>query len=268
MKPQFKVKKAVIALKDEVKAEERLLHLLQLLAWAFLDQKAGKRAKRTHHTTNARRIARLYLGEKIDSILQQLAKEDRPLSLDQKRLLDHFLKSGGVAGVVKDPSYKSLFRKFKKNEKHTRFVFYIVRYLCRAADAKQPEYQRTIAFAQNFVLDVEGFGISKSTLSQSWERYAPAAALIYSTYLTWPHLSSCELAELERQIRSLASDKPRIITFLGYAAHAAEVLSATSATKAFTNSFLVAPATRPIPAPFSPKELAGIAKIMTPSARR
>jgi hypothetical protein len=265
MKAQFKVKTAVTAITNAVEVDDRLLHLQQLLAWAFLDQKTGRRAGRTNRTTNARRIARLQLGEKVHPILRRLAKEDQTLSTEQQRLLERFFDLGGISKLVKDPSYRSLFKSFKENEKYTCLVFYIVDYLCRAAVAKRPKSQRTIAFAQNFVT---AKGMSKATISQSWERYAPAAALIYATYLTWPHLKNCDLMEAEKQIFLLASDPQRLATFLGYAAHAAQALSATSATKVFTKSFLVVPTVQPALGPFSSNELRQIADVDRPSALR
>jgi len=261
METKFVVKKAVIALAENDDRDSLFWNLSRLLTWAFLDQKKGSEKR---NARNARHVAFFILHAEMHDRWSEIQAGTR--AKDVEDLLRKYSAFGGPRRATSTPTPKSLFRQFRKSEKHTRFIFRIVDYLCRAKVSALASEHLTVNFAKAFVertqVEFSMKPYKESRISKDWEKYASAAALIYSAYVFFPDLVELnDWRQVCLRLRSVANNTDDVRRFIGYAAYAAKTLSDMKVRKPFTGSFSHAASVTPPPRPFSADEQNTISQI-------
>ena len=281
---KFRPGRAVRFLADQPENNEtaflRTWALAQLLAWAILDQRPGKRPpkeardgsdqpkKRKIRTANAKQAGQITLAYLLDRHLIRGQTGSEEYNEKLRLMLALFMEGGGFASCFKGWGAKSLLYDVKGASRELGYVCRIVDFMCRYS--KRPGVAEndpnfTIESAKSFVAmwaheDETTYG--KSKIAKIWEQYKNAAPYIFAFYrfLSFRLNKANSPDEIVDWLEKLASDQERLIQLLGRAAYASDVLSGKARNvrqSDFKNIERVAPSMRP----FNEQELDVISSI-------
>jgi len=209
--------------------------LARLIAWVFLDQRAGRRGIKTR---KARCAGHLILMDAINTSLAKSERDNGELEL----MFALFIQSGGFDLAKNTPSAKSMLSQFIAATKATEAVFEIVNHLCRIkihghqvrsqspAAAKDPF---TIDSAKQLVAnnaDTRG-NSAMSRISKTWEKYKASAPFIYALHSHMRRFKTAEPDKAASWIQRAATNQKRMLRILGAAAYAADVLNECGARR-------------------------------------
>lgn len=217
---------------DEDHAFLQTWALAQLMAWAILDQKPGKRppkgtpSKRRIRTRSAKQAGHITLAHLLDRRLKRNTKND---SSELKLMLSLFLQCGGFAGCFKSWGEQDLFYDIKHAERDLGYVYRIVRYLCRYHKHHGEDANYTIETAKAFVKLSAHEGkmtYRSSKIGQIWEKYKNSAPYIFAIYRHYNRsiAKADDVDQIVDWLERFSSKKNRLIRLVGVAAFAADVL--------------------------------------------
>jgi hypothetical protein len=212
--------------------------LAQLLAWAILDQRPGKKApKKAGKTTtrakirtvNARQAGQITLAYLLDRYLARV--QQGSVSFDDQAvhaMLVLFLRFGGFAASLQGRSAKALLSSAQaKSERELRYVYKIVDYLCRYKAHVGDDEKFNIESAKSFIELSEGEGYGVSKISKIWEKYKNAAPYILGSYPFFRRglQNSITPKEVMDWLEKFTSDQRRLDRLIGRVAYAADILT-------------------------------------------
>jgi hypothetical protein len=251
--------------------EAAFLHtwaLAQVLAWAILDQRPGKRPlkgaqlgsdepkRRKIRTANAKQAGQITLAYLLDRHLKrgQFGSEEYKEKL--RLMLAVFMECGGFASCFKGWGTKSLLYDVKRANRELGYVYRIVDFMCRynkRPEAAENDPNFTIESAKSFVElcaheENATFGISK--IAKIWEQYKNAAPYIFAVYRFFSlRLKKAKsIDEIVDWLERFVSNQRRLTRFLGHAAYASDVLAGKARNvrrSDFKNIERLAPPIRP-----------------------
>ena len=201
---KFRPGQAVRILADQPENSEtafvRTWALAQLLAWAILDQRPGKRPpkeardgsdepkKRKIRTANAKQAGQITLAYLLDRHLSRGQTGSEEYKEKLRLMLALFMACGGFASCFKGWGAKHLLYDVKDANRQLGYVYRIVDFMCRyskRSGAAEYDPNFTIESAKSFVQlwAHEGkAGYQNSKIAKIWERYKNAAPYIFAIY--------------------------------------------------------------------------------------
>jgi hypothetical protein len=266
---KFRPGRAVRILADQPEHDEAaFVHtwaLAQLLAWAILDQRPGKRPpkeprrgsdepkKRKIRTANAKQAGQITLAYMLDRHLRRGQPGSEEYKEKLRLMLAVFMECGGFASCFKGRGAKDLMYDVKRANRELGYVYRIVDFMCRyskRSEAAKNDPHFTIESAKSFVEQyaTEGYGLSK--ISKIWERYKNAAPYIFAvyTFFSFRLEKAKSIDEIVDWLEKFASDRERLTRFLARAAYASDVLTGIARNvrqSDFENIERLAPPLRP-----------------------
>jgi hypothetical protein len=225
---------AVAILANDPEEEKRAFlqpwALAQLLAWAILDQRPGKRGKKPKiRTVNAKQAGQIALAYLLDRYVNR-TETGAPID-DQtlRSMLALFLRFGGFAASFQGRGAKGLVSSARKANRELGYVYRIVDYMCRYKRYGDGEVKFNIESAKTFVQkwEHEEKIYSASKISKIWEKYKNAAPYIFALYpFFWRGLQRAITPdEVMDWLEKCTSDQERLTRLVGRAAYAADILA-------------------------------------------
>jgi hypothetical protein len=273
---KFRPGRAVRILADQPKNNEtaflRTWALAQLLAWAILDQRPGKRPpkearlgsdkpkKRKIRTANAKLAGQMRLACLLDRHLSRGQTGSEEYKEKLRLMLALFMECGGFASCFKGWGARDLLYDAKDANRQLGYVYRIVDSMCRyskRSGATENDPNFTIESAKSFVERYATKGYGPSKISKIWERYRNAAPYIFAVYrfFSFRLEKAKSIDEIVDWLEKFASDRERLARFLARAAFASDVLAGKARNVRqldFENIERIAPPLRP----FNDTELA------------
>jgi hypothetical protein len=211
--------------------------LAQLLAWAILDQRPGKRLlkKATDaptrpkiRTVNAKRAGQIALAYSINRYLARAGSAIDFKTLEPMLIL--FIRFGGFAAFLQGRGAKGLLSDARKAIRDLRYIYMIVKYMCRYGKHGDDKLKFNIESAKTFVEKWEPEGdktYKSSAISKIWERYKNAAPYIFASYpfLQRGFQKGITPDEVMDWVEKFTSDQRRLDRLVGRAAYAADILA-------------------------------------------
>lgn len=172
--------------------------LAQVLGWAILDQRAGKRQpkgaqpefrstkkRRKIWTANAKQAGQMTLTYLLDRHLRRGQPGSEEYKEKLQLMLAVFMECGGFASCVKSLGAKSLLDDVKRANRELGYVYRIVDFMCRyskASDEAENDPNFTIESAKSFVEQYATRGYGPSKVGKIWDQYKSAAPYIFAIY--------------------------------------------------------------------------------------
>jgi hypothetical protein len=246
--------------------------LAQVLAWAILDQRPGKRQpkgaqpdsdkpkRRKILTTNAKQVGQITLAYLLDRHLRRGEPGSEEYKEKLGLMLAVFMECGGFASCFKGWGTKILLDDVTRASRQLGYVYRIVDFMCRYkkhSGAAENDPNLTIESAKSFIAlwAHEGDATYEvSNIGRIWEKYNKAAPYIFAVYrfLSFRLDKAKSIDEIVDWLEKFASDQERLSRFLGRAAYASDVLAGTARNvrrSDFKNVERVAPLIRPFAEP-------------------
>ncbi len=249
--------------------------LVQLLAWAILDQQPGQRPTKSDGIDTSavrrrplqRRCARDAGNHALAFLLDRklsgnIGKQDKTLVA----MLRLFMARGGFRAYLVAEKSGYLYQCAREAERELHYVYWIVDYLCRYKKYIGDEGKFDIETAKLFIRDSAPEGkvtYKKSTIEKIWLKYKDSAPYIFAFY---PFLSrglkrkATSPDQVMNFIEKLVSKGSRLERLLGRASYAADILNQT-ARHVRINDFKDIKRAEPPLRQFNNKELDSIGKI-------
>jgi hypothetical protein len=212
--------------------------LAQLLAWAILDQRPGKRRPKKKatdpprrpkiRTLSAKRAGQITLAYLLDRYLARAGSAIDPLTFHP--MLALYLRFGGFAASLQGRGANGLLSDARKAIRELRYIYMIVNYMCRYGKHGDDKLKFNIESAKTFVEKWEPDGdetYGSSAISKMWERYKNAAPYIFASY---PFLrrglqKAITPGEVMDWLEKFTTDQQRLNRLVGCAAYAADILA-------------------------------------------
>jgi hypothetical protein len=229
---KFRPAWAVALLANDPEEEKRAFlqpwALAQLLGWAILDQRPGKRGVnpkiRTVNAKQAGQVALAYLLDRHVKRVQAGSATDHQTLLD---MLGLYLRLGGFAASLQGRGAKSLVSSAKGANNDLRYVYKVVDYMCRYKQYGGDKLNCNIESAKSFIELSEGNGYSRRNISTCWEKYKKAAPYIFASYQLFSRGLQKTITpdEVMDWLEKFTSKQKRLTRFVGRAAYAADILT-------------------------------------------
>jgi hypothetical protein len=250
---------------EEKRAFLQTWALAQLLAWAILDQRPGKRgANPKMRTVNAKQAGQVALAYLLD---RHVRRGQAGSAIDHQTLLDMlglYLRLGGFAAYLQGRGAKSLVSGAKNANRELGYVYRIVDYMCGYKKYGGDETKFNIESAKTFVQkwEHEDKMYGPSMTSKTWEKYKNAAPYIFASYRFFSLQLRGKISpdKVVDWLKRFASDQKRLTRFVGRAAYAADIL-AGDARKVRQRDFEDVERIAPRIRPFTDEELVIIGSI-------
>jgi hypothetical protein len=201
---KFRPRRALRILANQPKRDEapflRTWALAQLLAWAILDQRPGKRRpkevrdradeskrRRKIRTRDAKQAGQITLAYLLDRhVSDRISSEEYKEKLEL--MLGLFMGCGGFSSCFKGGGADGLLYDVKRANRHLGYVYRIVDFMCRykkhsRAAKNDPNF--TIESAKSLIAQWAHEGVATykvSKIGRIWERYRKAAPYIFAVY--------------------------------------------------------------------------------------
>ena len=266
---KFRPGRAVRILADQPENNETaFLHtwaLAQLLAWAILDQRPGKRPpkegrdgsdqpkKRKIRTANAKQAGQITLAYLLNRHLSRGQTGSEEYNEKLRLMLALFMECGGFASCFKGWGAKHLLYDVKDANRELGYVYRIVDFMCRYSERSEvtkndPHF--TIESAKSFIEQYAQEGYGPSKISKILEQHKNAAPYIFAAYrfFSFRLKKAKSIDDIVVWLEKFASDQKRLTRFLARAAFASDVLTGKARNvrqSDFENIERVAPPIRP-----------------------
>jgi uncharacterized protein YifE (UPF0438 family) len=245
---KFRPRRAVSVLAERPEHNEAaFVHtwaLAQVLAWAILDQRPGKRPskganlgsdkpkKRKIRTGNAKQAGQITLAYLLDRHLRRGQPRSEEYVEKLRLMIVVFMECGGFASSFKGPGAEDLFDDVKDANRELGYVYRIVDFMCRYGqrpEGTENDPNFTIESAKSFVEfcaheDEATYGLSK--IGKIWEKYKNAAPYIFAvhTFSSFRPEKAKSVDEIIDWLERFTSKQKRLMRFLARAAYASDLL--------------------------------------------